>query len=116
MANLRGIDTHVVISITFGLGATLAAVAGVLLGMYYGVINPYLGFMAGLKAFTAAVLGGIGSIPGAVLGGLLLGVVEALTAGYLSTEYKDVMAFVLLIGVLLFMPTGILGRPEVEKV
>ncbi|MGL4793320.1 MAG: ABC transporter permease subunit, partial [Aeromonas jandaei] len=90
--------------------------AGVLLGMYYGVINPYLGFMAGLKAFTAAVLGGIGSIPGAVLGGLLLGVVEALTAGYLSTEYKDVMAFALLIFVLLFMPTGILGRPEVEKV
>ena len=89
---------------------------GVLLGMYYGVINPYLGFMAGLKAFTAAVLGGIGSIPGAVLGGLLLGVVEALTAGYLSTEYKDVMAFALLIFVLLFMPTGILGRPEVEKV
>ncbi len=116
MANLLGIDTHVVISITFVLGATLAAVAGVLLGMYYGVINPYLGFMAGLKAFTAAVLGGIGSIPGAVLGGLLLGVVEALTAGYLSTEYKDVMAFALLIGVLLFMPTGILGRPEVEKV
>lgn len=116
MANLLGIDTHVVISITFVLGAALAAVAGVLLGMYYGVINPYLGFMAGLKAFTAAVLGGIGSIPGAVLGGLLLGVVEALTAGYLSTEYKDVMAFVLLIFVLLFMPTGILGRPEVEKV
>ena len=80
------------------------------------VINPYLGFMAGLKAFTAAVLGGIGSIPGAVIGGLLLGVVEALTAGYLSTEYKDVMAFALLIFVLLFMPTGILGRPEVEKV
>ena len=105
-----------VISITFVLGAALAAVAGVLLGMYYGVINPYLGFMAGLKAFTAAVLGGIGSIPGAVLGGLLLGVVEALTAGYLSTEYKDVMAFALLIFVLLFMPTGILGRPEVEKV
>ncbi|MGL4716685.1 MAG: ABC transporter permease subunit, partial [Aeromonas sp.] len=109
-------DTHVVISITFVLGAALAAIAGVLLGMYYGVINPYLGFMAGLKAFTAAVLGGIGSIPGAVLGGLLLGVVEALTAGYLSTEYKDVMAFALLIFVLLFMPTGILGRPEVEKV
>ncbi|ENY72750.1 high-affinity branched-chain amino acid ABC transporter permease LivH [Aeromonas diversa] len=116
MANLLGIDTNVVIAVTFVIGATLAAVAGVLLGMYYGVINPYLGFMAGLKAFTAAVLGGIGSIPGAVLGGLLLGVVEAMTAGYLSTEYKDVMAFALLIGVLLFMPTGILGRPEVEKV
>ena len=116
MANLLGINTNNVISITFVLGAALAAVAGVLLGMYYGVINPYLGFMAGLKAFTAAVLGGIGSIPGAVIGGLLLGVVEALTAGYLSTEYKDVMAFALLIFVLLFMPTGILGRPEVEKV
>ncbi|MHA6999363.1 high-affinity branched-chain amino acid ABC transporter permease LivH [Aeromonas schubertii] len=116
MANLLGIDTNVVIAVTFVIGATLAAVAGVLLGMYYGVINPYLGFMAGLKAFTAAVLGGIGSIPGAVLGGLLLGVVEAMTAGYLSTEYKDVMAFALLIFVLLFMPTGILGRPEVEKV
>ncbi|MDO2949963.1 high-affinity branched-chain amino acid ABC transporter permease LivH [Aeromonas simiae] len=116
MANLLGIDTNVVIAVTFVIGATLAAVAGVLLGMYYGVINPYIGFMAGLKAFTAAVLGGIGSIPGAVLGGLLLGVVEAMTAGYLSTEYKDVMAFALLIGVLLFMPTGILGRPEVEKV
>lgn len=116
MANLLGIDTNVVIAVTFVIGATLAAVAGVLLGMYYGVINPYLGFMAGLRAFTAAVLGGIGSIPGAVLGGLLLGVVEAMTAGYLSTEYKDVMAFALLIFVLLFMPTGILGRPEVEKV
>ena len=87
-----------------------------LLGMYYGVINPTIGFMAGLKAFTAAVLGGIGSIPGAMLGGLLLGITEAMTAGYLSTEYKDVVAFGLLIAILLFMPTGILGRPEVEKV
>ncbi|WP_409421654.1 high-affinity branched-chain amino acid ABC transporter permease LivH [Pseudaeromonas sp. ZJS20] len=116
MANLLGIDTNAVIAITFVIGAALAAVAGVLLGMYYGVINPTIGFMAGLKAFIAAVLGGIGSIPGAVLGGLLLGVTEAMTAGYLSTEYKDVVSFGLLIFILLFMPTGILGRPEVEKV
>ena len=115
MTNLLGIDTNQVIALTFVIGAAMAAVAGVLLGTYYGVVNPYVGFMAGLKAFTAAVLGGIGSIPGAMLGGLLLGVVEALTAGYISTEYKDVMAFALLISVLLFMPSGILGRPEVEK-
>jgi len=116
MANLLGINTHTVIALTFVIGAALASVAGVLLGMYYGVINPTIGFMAGLKAFTAAVLGGIGSIPGAMLGGLLLGITEAMTAGYLSTEYKDVVAFGLLIAILLFMPTGILGRPEVEKV
>jgi branched-chain amino acid transport system permease protein len=116
MANLLGINTNKVISITFVIGAALAAVAGVLLSMYYGVINPYLGFMAGLKAFTAAVLGGIGSIPGAVLGGLLLGITEAITAGYFSSEYKDVVSFGLLCFVLLFMPTGILGKPEVEKV
>ncbi|MGL5282216.1 MAG: high-affinity branched-chain amino acid ABC transporter permease LivH [Plesiomonas shigelloides] len=116
MTNLLGIDTNQVIALTFVIGAAMAAVAGVLLGTYYGVVNPYVGFMAGLKAFTAAVLGGIGSIPGAMLGGLLLGVVEALSAGYISTEYKDVMAFALLISVLLFMPSGILGRPEVEKV
>jgi len=116
MANLLGINTNTIISITFVVGAALAAVAGVLLGMYYGVINPYIGFLAGLKAFTAAVLGGIGSIPGAMLGGLLLGVAEAITAGYFSTEYKDVVSFGLLIFVLLFLPTGILGRPEVEKV
>ncbi|WP_426414904.1 high-affinity branched-chain amino acid ABC transporter permease LivH [Aestuariirhabdus sp. LZHN29] len=116
MANLLGIDTNRIIALTFIIGAALAAVAGVLLGTYYGVINPYLGFMAGLKAFTAAVLGGIGSIPGAVLGGLLLGLSEAFTAGYFSTEYKDVVAFLLLVFVLLFLPSGILGKPEVEKV
>ncbi|MBM7456303.1 branched-chain amino acid transport system permease protein [Oceanisphaera litoralis] len=116
MANLLGINSNTVIALTFVIGASLAAVAGVLLGSYYGVINPYIGFMAGLKAFTAAVLGGIGSIPGAVLGGLLLGVTEAMTGAYFSTEYKDVVSFGLLIAVLLFMPTGILGKPEVEKV
>lgn len=115
MASLLGIDTNKVIAFTFVVGAALAAVAGVLLGVYYGVVNPYIGF-AGLKAFTAAVLGGIGSIPGAVLGGLLLGITEAMTAGYISPEYSDVVSFLLLCLVLLFMPTGILGRPEVEKV
>ncbi|GAA4651273.1 high-affinity branched-chain amino acid ABC transporter permease LivH [Kistimonas scapharcae] len=116
MANLLGINTNTIIALTFTIGAALAAVAGVLLGLYYGVINPYIGFLAGLKAFTAAVLGGIGSIPGAMLGGLILGLTEAYTAGYFSSEYKDVVAFSLLILILLFRPTGILGKPEVEKV
>lgn len=116
MASLLGINTDRVISLTFIIGAAMAAVAGVLLGQFYGSINPFIGFMAGMKAFTAAVLGGIGSIPGAMIGGLVLGIAEALTSAYLSTEYKDVVSFALLILVLLVMPTGILGRPEVEKV
>jgi branched-chain amino acid transport system permease protein len=116
MANLLGIDTNRVIAVTFVIGAALAAVAGTLLGMYYGVVNAYVGFIAGLKAFTAAVLGGIGSIPGAMLGGILLGIAESMTAGYFSTEYKDVVSFGLLILILLFKPTGILGKPEVEKI
>ena len=116
MANLLGINTNNIIALTFVIGAALAAVAAVLLGMQYGVINPNLGFLAGIKAFTAAVLGGIGSIPGAMLGGLLLGVAEAFGADIFGDQYKDVVAFSLLILVLLFRPTGILGRPEVEKV
>lgn len=116
MASLLGINTDRVISLTFVIGAAMAAVAGVLLGQFYGSINPFIGFMAGMKAFTAAVLGGIGSIPGAMIGGLVLGIAEALTSAYLSTEYKDVVSFALLIVVLLVMPTGILGRPEIEKV
>jgi len=116
MASLLGINTDRVISLTFVIGAAMAAVAGVLLGQFYGSINPFIGFMAGMKAFTAAVLGGIGSIPGAMIGGLVLGIAEALTSAYLSTEYKDVVSFALLIVALLVMPTGILGRPEVEKV
>ncbi|HKM36147.1 MAG TPA: high-affinity branched-chain amino acid ABC transporter permease LivH [Thiopseudomonas sp.] len=116
MTGLLGINSNAIIAITFVIGAMLAAVAGVLLSLYYGVVNPYIGFMAGLKAFTAAVLGGIGSIPGAVLGGLVLGVTEAMTSGYFSSQYKDAVAFALLILILLFRPTGILGRPEVEKV
>ncbi|NOR51948.1 MAG: high-affinity branched-chain amino acid ABC transporter permease LivH [Gammaproteobacteria bacterium] len=116
MANLLGIDTDRVISMTFVIGAALAAVAGLLVGMYYGVVNAYIGFLAGLKAFTAAVLGGIGSIPGAMRGGLLLGVTESFTSAYLSTEYKDVVAFGLLVLVLLVRPTGLLGKPDIEKV
>ncbi len=116
MTNLLGINSNNVIAVTFVIGAALAAVAGMLLGLYYGVVNPYIGFIAGLKAFTAAVLGGIGSIPGAMLGGLILGISESLTAGYLSAEYKDVVAFSLLVLILLFMPQGILGKPEVEKI
>ena len=116
MANLLGINTDRVISMTFVIGAALAAVAGLLVGMYYGVVNAYIGFLAGLKAFTAAVLGGIGSIPGAMLGGLLLGLTESFTSAYLSTEYKDVVAFALLVLVLLIRPTGLLGKPDIEKV
>ncbi|MBO3276391.1 high-affinity branched-chain amino acid ABC transporter permease LivH [Pseudomonas schmalbachii] len=116
MANLLGINTNNIIALTFVIGATLAAVAAVLLGMQYGVINPHIGFLAGIKAFTAAVLGGIGSIPGAMLGGLVLGVAEAFGADVFGDQYKDVVAFSLLVLVLLFRPTGLLGRPEVEKV
>ncbi len=116
MTNLLGINTNNIIALTFVVGAALAAVAGLLLGMYYGVVNPYVGFIAGLKAFTAAVLGGIGSIPGAMLGGLILGVTEAMTAAYFSSEYKDVVAFSLLVLILLFRPSGLLGKPEVEKI
>lgn len=116
MARLLGIDANKIIALTFVIGAMLAAVAGVLYALYYGVVTPYIGFIAGLKAFTAAVLGGIGSIPGAMLGGLVLGLAESFSSGYLPTQYKDVVAFSLLVLVLLFRPTGILGKPEVEKV
>ena len=116
MARLLGIETNTVIALTFVIGGMLAAVASVLIGLQYGVINPFIGFLAGIKAFTAAVLGGIGSIPGAMLGGLLLGVAEAFGADIVGDQYKDVVAFSLLVLVLLFRPTGILGRPEVEKV
>jgi branched-chain amino acid transport system permease protein len=116
MASLLGIDTDRTISLTFVIGAALAAVAGFMFLLYYGVIDFYIGFVAGIKAFTAAVLGGIGSLPGAVLGGLLIGLIEVFWSAYFSVEYKDVAAFSILIIVLIFMPNGILGRAEVEKV
>jgi branched-chain amino acid transport system permease protein len=116
MAALVGVNTDRTISLTFVIGAALAAVAGFLYLLYYGVIDFYIGFVAGIKAFTAAVLGGIGSLPGAMLGGLLIGLIETFWSAYFSSEYKDVAAFAILVVVLIFLPTGILGRPEVEKV
>jgi branched-chain amino acid transport system permease protein len=116
MASLLGVNVDRTISLTFVLGAGLAAVAGVMNTLQYGVVDFYIGFLVGLKAFTAAVLGGIGSLPGAMLGGVLIGLVEAFWAAYFTAEYKDVAAFSILVLVLIFRPTGLLGQPEVEKV
>jgi branched-chain amino acid transport system permease protein len=116
MAALLGVDVNRTISMTFVIGAALAAVAGIMYLMYYGLVDFFMGFVAGIKAFTAAVLGGIGSLPGAVLGGLAIGLIETFWSAYFSSEYKDVAAFSILIVVLIFLPTGILGRPEIEKV
>ena len=127
MASLIGVDVDQTISFTFVIGAALAAVAGTMYLMYYGVISFSDGFVPGIKAFTAAVLGGIGSIPGAVLGGigsipgavlggLLIGLIETMWSAYFSIDYKDVAAFSILVITLIFLPQGILGRPEVEKV
>src|ERR1700691_2804806 len=116
MAALLGINVDRTISATFVIGAALAAVAGLMFTLYYGVIDFFIGFLAGVKAFTAAVLGGIGSLPGAMLGGVLIGLIETMWSAYFSIEYKDVAAFSILIIALIFLPTGILGRPEVEKV
>ena len=116
MAALLGIDVDRTISLTFVIGAALAAVAGTMYLLYYGVVSFNDGFVPGVKAFTAAVLGGIGSLPGAVLGGLIIGLIETMWSAYFSIEYKDVAAFSILAIVLIFMPSGILGRPEGEKV
>jgi branched-chain amino acid transport system permease protein len=116
MAALLGVDVDKTISLTFVMGAALAAVAGVMYLMYYGVVSFSDGFVPGVKAFTAAVLGGIGSLPGAVLGGLLIGLIETMWSAYFSIDYKDVAAFSILAIVLIFLPQGILGKPEVEKV
>jgi branched-chain amino acid transport system permease protein len=115
-AGLMGVNVDLVISFTFGLGAALAGVGGVLYGIAYPQVNTFMGVMPGLKAFTAAVLGGIGSIPGAVLGALIMGQSETLTAAYLSSTYRDGIAFLILIAVLLVRPTGILGTSRTEKV
>ncbi|MFD2237127.1 ABC transporter permease subunit [Aureimonas populi] len=116
MASLLGVNVDRTISLTFIMGASLASVAGLMYLLYYGVIDFYIGFLAGVKAFTAAVLGGIGSLPGAMLGGLLIGLIETFWSGYFSVEYKDVAAFSILAIVLIFLPSGLLGRPAVEKV
>ncbi len=116
MAALLGIDVDRTISITFVIAAALAAVAGTMYLMYYGVVSFADGFVPGVKAFTAAVLGGIGSLPGAVIGGLLIGLVETMWSAYFSIDYKDVAAFSILAVAMIFLPQGILGRPDVEKV
>ena len=116
MALLLGIDINRVISATFIIGSALAALGGLLIASHVGQINFSIGFIAGIKAFTAAVLGGIGSIPGAVLGSFILGLTEAFAAGYVSSDYEDVFAFSLLVLILIFRPAGILGRTAQEKV
>jgi branched-chain amino acid transport system permease protein len=116
MAALLGINVDRTVSITFVIGAGLAAVASVMWLVKYNVVSYNDGFIPGVKAFTAAVLGGIGSLPGAVIGGLLIGIIESLWSAYFSTDYKDVAAFTILVITLIFLPQGILGKPEVEKV
>jgi len=116
MARLVGVNVDRVISITFIIGSVLAALGGVLVGSYIGQINYFIGFMAGVKAFTAAVLGGIGNIPGAVLGGLVLGLAESLAAGYISSAYEDVFAFGVLVLILVLRPAGLLGKAVKQKV
>ena len=116
VASLMGININKIISFTFVLGSSLAAAAGILFGLNYPKIDPLIGIIYGLKAFVAAVLGGIGNILGAALGGLILGLVETFVSGYLSSTYRDAIAFAILIIILLFRPTGLLGKKEIEKV
>jgi len=116
MAALVGINVDRTISMTFVLGAALAAVAGFMVTLYYGVVDFFMGFLAGMKAFAAAVLGGIGSLPGAMIGGVLIGMIESFWGGYVNAEYKDVAVFGVLMLVLLIRPNGLFGRPEIEKV
>jgi branched-chain amino acid transport system permease protein len=116
MAMLVGVDVNRVISVTFIIGSATAALGGILIASHVGQINFYIGFIAGIKAFVAAVLGGIGSIPGAVLGSLVLGWTESFFTGYISSDYEDVFAFLFLVLILIFRPSGILGRTDTEKV
>ncbi len=116
VASLMGININGIISFTFIIGSSLAAAAGILFGLNYPKIDPLIGIIYGLKAFVAAVLGGIGNITGAALGGYILGIVETFVSGYLSSTYRDAIAFAILIIILLFKPTGILGKKEIEKV
>ena len=116
MAGLTGININRIISVTFMIGSALAAVAGVMVTLYYGVVHFFMGYLAGIKAFTAAVLGGIGSIPGAMLGGFMLGLIENFGASYISSVYKDAFAFVVLIVTLIIRPSGLLGERTHDKV
>jgi len=115
-AALMGVNTDIVISFTFALGSALAAAAGILWAVNYPAIDPLMGILPGLKAFVAAVLGGIGNLPGAALGGIIIGVIETLVSGYVSSTYRDAIAFAVLILILLIRPSGLLGKKEVEKV
>jgi branched-chain amino acid transport system permease protein len=115
-AALMGVNTDIVISFTFALGSALAAAAGILYAVNYPAIDPLMGILPGLKAFVAAVLGGIGNLPGAVLGGLIIGTTETFVSGYISSTYRDAIAFGILILILLIKPSGILGKKEIEKV
>jgi len=115
-ARLMGIDVNRVIMVVFLIGPALGGAAGLMVGLYYGQIGYQMGLTYGMKAFTAAILGGIGNIPGAMVGGLLLGVIEALGAAYLSLAWKDAIAFVVLILILIVRPTGLLGERVAEKV
>ena len=115
-ASLMGINTDRMISLAFAIGSALAAIAGIMISIYYNAVYPTMGYMAGINAFTAAVLGGIGSIPGAMLGGILLGLIENFSGAYISTQYQSVISFSILIILLLIKPTGILGKKETNKV
>lgn len=115
-AGLMGVNINTAVALAFFIGPALGAVAGIFNGMYYGTVNWNMGFIPGIKSFTAAVIGGIGNLRGAMLGGFVLGIIESLAAGFLSTGYKDVVAFIILILVLIFRPGGLLGESVVEKV
>jgi len=115
-AALMGVKVNRVISFTFAVGSAMGGMAGILVGLYYNAIFPTMGYIAGIKAFAAAVLGGIGSVPGAMLGGGVLGIAEVIGAGYISSEYRDGISYAVMIAVILFKPSGLIGRPIGEKV
>lgn len=115
-AKLMGINTNMIISGTFGVGAFMAGVAGILVGTYYNAVYPTMGYLLGMKAFAAAILGGIGSIPGAVFGGFIIGIIESLGAGYISSAYRDAFAFLVMILILIIRPSGLLGAKHIDKV
>ncbi len=115
-AKLMGVNTNKIISLTFGAGAFMAGVAGVCVGTYYNAVYPTMGYLLGMKAFAAAILGGIGSIPGSVAGGFLIGIIESLGAGYISSDYRDAYAFIVMIGILAIRPSGLMGAKHIDKV
>lgn len=115
-AKLMGVNTNVIISLTFGIGAFMAGIAGICIGTYYSAVYPTMGYLLGMKAFAAAILGGIGSIPGAVAGGFVIGIIESLGAGYISSSYRDAYAFIVMILILVIRPSGIMGAKHIDKV